>query len=62
MIKYFLLGNLILATISIAINFARFARSDEDTEMKYYEKLLLDGGYFFACFLITVVSLLFGWI
>lgn len=62
MIKYFLLGNLILAVISLIANFIRFANSGEDTEMKYYEKLLLDAGYFFACFLITVISLLFGWI
>lgn len=62
MIKYFLIGNAIIALVLLAIDFDHFARSDADTEMKYYEKLLLDGGYFFACFLITVVSLLFGWI
>lgn len=62
MIKYFLLGNAIIAFIVLAIDFSLFARSDQDSEMRYYERILLDAGYFFACFLNSVISLLFGWI
>ena len=62
MIKYFLFCSAIMAFIVLAIDFDRFAHSDEDTEMKYYERLLLDAGYFFACFFISVISTLFGWI
>ena len=62
MIKYFLIGNLILSVLCFAYNFDRFANSDEKTEPTYYEKLLLEMGYFFACLVILVFSLLFGWI
>lgn len=62
MIKYFLIGNLILSFLCFAYHFDRFANSDAKTEPIYYEKLLLEMGYFFACLVILVFSLLFGWI
>lgn len=62
MIKYFLIGNLILSILCLAYDFDRFVNSNEKTESMYYEKLLLEFGYFFACLVILVVSLLFGWI
>ena len=62
MIKYFLIGNLILSILCFAYDFDRFASSDETTEPIYYEKLLIKFGYFFNCLVILVVSLLFGWI
>ena len=62
MIKYFLIGNLIISLLCLTYDFDRFANSDEMTEPIYYEKLLVEFGYFFACLVILVVSLLFGWI
>ena len=62
MIKYFLIGNLIISILCFAYDFDRFANSDETTEPIYYEKLLLEMGYFFACLVILVFSFLFGWI
>ena len=62
MIKYFLIGNLILSILCFAYDFDRFANSDEKTEHLYYEKLLIEFGYFFNSLVILVVSLLFGWI
>lgn len=62
MIKYFLIGNLIISIVCLAYHFIRFANSDEEKEPIYYEKLLLEIGYFFACLVILVFSLLFGWI
>ena len=62
MIKYFLIGNLILSILCIAYHFDQFANSDEKTEPIYYEKLLLEMGFFFNSLVILVVSLLFGWI
>lgn len=62
MIKYFLIGNLILSILCIAYHFDQFANFDEKTEPIYYEKLLLEMGYFFNSLVILVVSLLFGWI
>lgn len=62
MIKYFLIGNLILSVLCLAYHFIRFANSDEKTEPIYYEKLLVEFGYFFAYLVILVFSLLFGWI
>lgn len=62
MIKYFLIGNLILSVLCIAFHFIRFANPDEEKEPIYYEKLFLEFGYFFACLVILVFSLLFGWI
>ena len=62
MIKYFLIGNLIISLLCLAYHFDQFARSDETTEPIYYEKLLVEFGYFFNCLVILVVSLLFGWI
>lgn len=62
MIKYFLIGNLILSVLCLAYNFDQFMNSDEETERIYYEKLLVEFGYFFNCLVILVVSLLFGWI
>ena len=62
MIKYFLIGNLILSILSLAYHFIQFMNSDEETEPIHYEKLLLEFGYFFACLVILVFSLLFGWI
>ena len=62
MIKYFLIANLIVSILCFAYHFDRFANSDEETEPIYYEKLLLEMGYFFNCLVILVVSLLFGWI
>lgn len=61
MIKYFLLGNLILSILCFAYDFDRFANSDETTEPIYYEKLLMEFGFFFNSLVILVVSLLFGW-
>lgn len=62
MIKYFLIGNLIISILCLAYDFDRFANSDEKTESIYYGKLLIEFGYFFNCLVILVVSLLFGWI
>ena len=62
MIKYFLIGNLIISLLCLAYHFDQFAHSDETTEPIYYEKLLVEFGYFFNCLVILVVSLLFGWI
>lgn len=62
MIKYFLIGNLILSILCLTYDFDRFANSDEKTEHIYYEKLLIEFGYFFNSLVILVVSLLFGWI
>ena len=42
MIKYFLLGNLIISILCFAYDFDRFANSDEKTEPIYYEKLLIE--------------------
>ncbi len=62
MIKYFLIGNLIFSVLCFAYHFDRFANSDEKTEPTYYEKLLMEFGFFFNSLVILVVSLLFGWI
>lgn len=62
MIKYFLIGNLITSILCLTYDFDRFANSDEKTEHIYYEKLLIEFGYFFNSLVILVVSLLFGWI
>ena len=62
MIKYFLLGNLIISLLFLVYHFEQFANADEKTELIYYEKLLVEFGYFFNCLVILVVSLLFGWI
>ena len=62
MIKYFLIGNLIISILCLAYDFDRFANSDETTEPIYYEKLLMEFGFFFNSLVILVVSLLFGWI
>ena len=62
MIKYFLIGNLIISILCLVYHFDQFANSDEETEPIYYEKLLLEMGYFFNCLVILVFSLLFGWI
>lgn len=62
MIKYFLIGNLIISLLCLAFHFIQFTNSDEETEPIYYEKLLVEFGYFFNCLVILVVSLLFGWI
>ena len=62
MIKYFLIGNLIISILCLVYHFIRFANSDETTKTIYYEKLLIEFGYFFNCLVILVVSLLFGWI
>lgn len=62
MIKYFLIGNLIISILCLAYDFDRFANSDEETEPIYYEKLLMEFGFFFNSLVILVVSLLFGWI
>ena len=62
MIKYFLLGNLIISILCFVYHFEQFANADEKTEPIYYEKLLVEFGYFFNCLVILVVSLLFGWI
>ena len=62
MIKYFLIGNLIISLLCLEYHFDQFANSDEKTEPIYYEKLLVEFGYFFNCLVILVVSLLFGWI
>ena len=62
MIKYFLIGNLIISLLCFAYDFDRFANADEEKEPIYYEKLLVEFGFFFNCLVILVVSLLFGWI
>lgn len=62
MIKYFLIGNLIISLLWLAYHFDQFTNSDEKTKPIYYEKLLIEFGFFFACLVILVVSLLFGWI
>ena len=62
MIKYFLIGNLIISILCFVYHFDQFANSDEETEPIYYEKLLVEFGFFFNCLVILVVSLLFGWI
>ena len=62
MIKYFLIGNLIISLLCLAYHFDQLINADENTEPIYYEKLLVEFGYFFNCLVILVVSLLFGWI
>lgn len=62
MIKYFLIGNLIISILCLAYDFDRFVNSNEKTESMYYEKLLMEFGFFFNSLVILVVSLLFGWI
>ena len=62
MIKYFLIGNLIISLLFLVYHFEQFANADEKTEPIYYEKLLIEFGFFFNCLVILVVSLLFGWI
>ena len=62
MIKYFLIGNLIISILCLVYHFEQFANADEKTEPIYYEKLLVEFGFFFNCLVILVVSLLFGWI
>lgn len=62
MIKYFLIANLIVSILCFAYHFDQFANSDEETEPIYYEKLLMEFGFFFNSLVILVVSLLFGWI
>lgn len=62
MIKYFLIGNLIISLLFLVYHFEQFANADEKTELIYYEKLLVEFGFFFNCLVILVVSLLFGWI
>ena len=62
MIKYFLIGNLIIPLLFLVYHFEQFANADEKTELIYYEKLLVEFGFFFNCLVILVVSLLFGWI
>lgn len=62
MIKYFLIGNLIISLLFLVYHFEQFANADEEKEMIYYEKLLVEFGFFFNCLVILVVSLLFGWI
>ena len=62
MIKYFLIGNLIISVLCLVYHFEQFTNSDEEKEPIYYEKLLVEFGYFFNCLVILVVSLLFGWI
>ena len=62
MIKYFLIGNLIISILCLIYHFNQFANSDDTTAPIYYEKLLVEFGYFFNCLVILVFSLLFGWI
>lgn len=62
MIKYFLIGNLIISILCFVYHFDQLMNADEKTEPIYYEKLLVEFGYFFNCLVILVVSLLFGWI
>ena len=62
MIKYFLIGNLIISLLFLVYHFEQFANADEEKEMIYYEKLLVEFGFFFNCLVILVFSLLFGWI
>ena len=62
MIKYFLIGSCVCGLIVLAIDFSLFVHSDERNAMRYYRRLLLDFGFFFNGFLISVISLLFGWI
>ena len=62
MIKYFLIGNLIISLLFLVYHFEQFSNADEKTELIYYEKLLVEFGFFFNCLVILVVSLLFGWI
>lgn len=62
MIKYFLIGNLIISILCFVYHFDRFANSDKTTEPIYYEKLLMEFGFLFNSLVILVVSLLFGWI
>lgn len=62
MIKYFLIGNLIISVLCFVYHFDRFVNSNEKKEPMYYEKLLMEFGFFFNSLVILVVSLLFGWI
>ena len=41
MIKYFLIGNLIISILCFVYHFDQFANSDEEKEPIYYEKLLV---------------------
>ena len=62
MIKWFLLGDTIISLICVAVSFSQYAVSDDKKAQIYYKRLLIDFGYFVSCFLISVTSLLFGWI
>lgn len=62
MIKYFLIGNLIISLLFIVYHFEQLANADEEKRPIYYEKVLVEFGFFFNCLVILVVSLLFGWI
>ena len=62
MIKYFLIGNLIISILCFAYHFDQLVNADEEKGPIYYEKLLVEFGFFFNCLVILVVSLLFGWI
>ena len=62
MIKYFLIGNLIISLLCLTYHFDQFVNSNEKTEPMYYKKLLMEFGYFFNSLVILVVSLLFCWI
>lgn len=62
MIKYFLIGSLIISLLCFAYDFDQLINADEEKGPIYYEKLLVEFGFFFACLVILVVSLLFGWI
>ena len=62
MIKYFLIGNLIISILCFVYHFDQLMNADEEKGPIYYEKLLVEFGYFFNCLVILVISLLFGWI
>ena len=58
MLKIFLLASV----VSLIVTFIQFCNADDATLPSYYERILLEFGFFFNGLLILVISLLFGWI
>lgn len=62
MLKIFLLASVVCSLISLIVTFIQFCNTDDATLPSYYERILLEFGFFFNGFIILVISLLFGWI
>lgn len=62
MLKIFLLASVVCSLVSLIVTFIQFCNADDATLPSYYERILLEFGFFFNGLLILVISLLFGWI